>query len=150
MAAMTESRIQTTRDMYPTQEAYDNRPRAGVILLNDAGHVLILRDIKSRKWGFPKGAMELEDGLRLRNTAIREAAEEAGLHEGTDFELSTHPFHITNGQSYFIGQIKSDSISRIRIQHEEITDYAWMDLKNPQPRLQDMNIGVRSFLKKMM
>ncbi len=144
-----ESPIQTTRDMYPTQEAYDNRPRAGVILLNAAGHVLVLRDIKSHKWGFPKGAMELQDGMRLRHTAIREAAEETGLHEGIDFELTAAPFHTIHGQSYYIGILSQGAASRIQIQAEEITDYTWLDPQKPALQFRDMNIGVRSFLKKV-
>ena len=53
----------------------NSQPRAGVIALNQNGHILLVQDAVYGKWGFPKG--KADSGERdFKKVAQRELKEE--------------------------------------------------------------------------
>jgi ADP-ribose pyrophosphatase YjhB (NUDIX family) len=52
-------------------------PSANVAVVNDAGEILLIRRADNDNWALPGGAMDL--GESLRETAVRETAEETGI-----------------------------------------------------------------------
>jgi 8-oxo-dGTP pyrophosphatase MutT (NUDIX family) len=137
---------------FPTQKRmatnHASAPRAGLVLFNSNRHVLLLKDKFSTKWGFPKGAQEAEDGNDLLRTAVRECAEETGLHHGTDYILLlSKKFFKVRGGTYFLGLVSNDEL-HIKIQESEIDAYCWMDPFKPHIPEAEMNHAVKMFLKK--
>jgi 8-oxo-dGTP pyrophosphatase MutT (NUDIX family) len=123
-------------------------PRAGIVVFNSKGHVLLLKDKISGKWGFPKGAQEAEDRNDLLRTAVRECAEEAGLELGTDYILlMTKKLFKGWGGTYFAGLVSHDEL-RIKIQESEIDAYCWMNPFAPHLSDAETNSSVKVFLKK--
>lgn len=51
--------------------------KAGCLILNEEGHVLLVGDIEGKNWAFPKG--HAEEGETIEQVALREAKEETGL-----------------------------------------------------------------------
>ena len=52
-------------------------PSANVVVVNDAGHVLLIRRTDNDNWALPGGAMDL--GESLVDAARRETEEETGV-----------------------------------------------------------------------
>lgn len=118
--------------------------RAGMILYNSRGQVLVLQDIHSRKWSFPKGKREGSDCSPF-HTAVRECAEESGLRLGTDY-IAAPTIHMRGGGGiYYAGYVTTDEPA-IRIQPGEITGWTWIDPTTPQIPTEQGNLGVRQFL----
>ena len=69
-------------------------PSANVVVVNDAGEILLIRRTDNDNWALPGGAMDL--GESLPDTAVRETAEETGI----DVEITglvgiyTDPRHV--------------------------------------------------------
>ncbi len=63
--------------------------RAGLILTNDKGEYLVVKDMRSKKWSFPKGGKEDCDKY-LSETAEREIFEETGFVVGRDYTYDIH------------------------------------------------------------
>ena len=69
-------------------------PSANVVVVNDAGEILLIRRSDNGNWALPGGAMDL--GESLPGTAVRETAEETGI----DVEITslvgiyTDPRHV--------------------------------------------------------
>jgi 8-oxo-dGTP pyrophosphatase MutT (NUDIX family) len=123
-------------------------PRGGIVLFNSKGHVLLLKEKTSGKWGFPKGAQEAEDRNDILRTAVRECAEEAGLYHGADYILLlTKKFMKVRGGTYFVGLVSNDDL-RIKTQEAEIDSYCWMNPYTPHVPEAEMNHAVKTFLKK--
>jgi ADP-ribose pyrophosphatase YjhB (NUDIX family) len=53
-------------------------PSANVVVVNDAGQILLIRRADNDNWALPGGAMDL--GESLIDAARRETAEETGIH----------------------------------------------------------------------
>jgi ADP-ribose pyrophosphatase YjhB (NUDIX family) len=53
-------------------------PSANVIVVNDEGAILLIRRSDNDNWALPGGGMDL--GESLPDTAVRETAEETGIH----------------------------------------------------------------------
>lgn len=70
-------------------------PAANVIVVNDAGEILLIRRPDNDNWAVPGGAMDL--GESLVETAVRETAEETGINvEVTGLVgIYTDPRHVT-------------------------------------------------------
>ena len=58
---------------------------AGVVILHE-NRVLLVQNLLSGNWGFPKGHREPSD-LTWRHTAVREVEEETGYLEHIDYEI---------------------------------------------------------------
>jgi ADP-ribose pyrophosphatase YjhB (NUDIX family) len=52
-------------------------PSANVVVVNDAGEILLIRRTDNDNWALPGGAMDL--GESLPETAVRETTEETGI-----------------------------------------------------------------------
>lgn len=96
-------------------------PRAGCILINPEGRLLIVHNVCSDYWGFPKG------GKREHETyvqaALRELREETGkIIDGTTIIDSIS----SNKSKLFIAAGQFDPICRVDMR--EIDQYAWVEL----------------------
>lgn len=90
--------------------------RAGLIITNDKGEYLLVKDSRSKKWSFPKGGKEEYDRY-LTHTAEREMFEETGFVASRDYtyDPTNHIRAVVHTKEYcsvyyfFIGKcIKND------------------------------------------
>jgi hypothetical protein len=120
----------------------------GIILLNSNCSILLVRDTKSKKIGFPKGHYENYDKTPY-DTAIRELNEETGLTE-KDFKLiSEYPILSKNKYYFWIGIINETvkNIERYHTTKDEPTInlvkyYYINNIKNL-----NINISLKKFIK---
>jgi 8-oxo-dGTP pyrophosphatase MutT (NUDIX family) len=119
---------------------------AGIILTSEDGYVLIVKDIKTGKWSFPKGTKEECDDSPVI-TAVRECSEEIGLNINRDYQLLAEPPFISFNRYYYHANINRGAERRIVIQDEEITDYRWMNPNKSCAYWRELNVGVRQYMK---
>lgn len=145
MASVVPPKVQTlTREQRQTNN--DQRSRGGVILMNENGCILLLKDRTHGKWSFPKGAMEPCDAT-VFETAIRECQEEAGLVAGVDYLLTPAGAFRQYNNYYFFGVTTRPDLE-VTPQDDEIADYEWVNpLAHAIPD-GELNSPVRSFLKR--
>lgn len=103
---------------------------AGLIpFVNDPRRYLLLKYPQGH-WGFPKG--HVEPGETLRETAVRELAEETGIEginmvEGFRYDVDySYNYNGTKHEKivyFFAGEVRGTSVSL----SEEHVDYAWGD-----------------------
>jgi 8-oxo-dGTP pyrophosphatase MutT (NUDIX family) len=129
-----------------------NRPRGGVILVNAAGEVLLLKGVSTtggpEKWSFPKGAIEPQDGTDLLKTAVREAAEEAGLVAEDHYTItSKRPALQVHNNYFWLGIMKPDAPNPT-IDSAEISEYRWVNPKVCRLDVGTLNAGVRRWFTK--
>lgn len=125
----------------------DNRERGGMILINDAGEILLLRGVGTGKWSFPKGAIEPQDGTDLLKTAVREVAEEAGLIAEEHYTVMLkRPVLQVHNNYFWLGQMRPGA-PMPRIPRDEISEYRWVNPSNCRIDTSALNVGVRRWLK---
>ncbi len=124
-----------------------NRPRGGVIVVNERGEVLVLRDALNGKWSFPKGGIEPRDCADIMKTAERETREECGLERGRDYTLYDTRFMNHYNATYFIAEAKPGAAERVTLDPNEVTAAAWILPERCSIPYRDLNAGVRYFLK---
>jgi 8-oxo-dGTP pyrophosphatase MutT (NUDIX family) len=100
-------------------EVQPNLRAAGVMFIDDNGHVLLLRRSDTDEWAFPGG--KLEDGESEEDAARRECEEETGRRPG---ELQPWTRRIADGVDF------TTFLSRIPEQFEPVlndehTDHRW-------------------------
>jgi 8-oxo-dGTP pyrophosphatase MutT (NUDIX family) len=88
---------------------------------------LLIKNLRSKIWGFPKGHMER--GENMIQTAKREVLEETGLHikiyRGFVAESNYNVGkHVKKSVSIFLA--KASDNEQITIQSDEIQDYIWL------------------------
>jgi 8-oxo-dGTP pyrophosphatase MutT (NUDIX family) len=102
---------------------------AGFIPLSTDGRsVLLVKDARSGKFGFPKGHREPEDASDL-HTAARECREEIGF-ESSDYTVYDAPFRLTRGSSSYIFRyalVKEDARPP-KGRPGEIAEVAWVPI----------------------
>ena len=99
-----------------TQYQRDNYEGAGLILMTTDMSFLLVREVKSGKWGICKGHRERKDGGDPTNTAKREAYEELGLVD-TDYDICGHPFVMQGSPKIYVFQcayLKTDIMTKFR------------------------------------
>lgn len=101
--------------------------RAGIILINKEGYILLIKGRTSLKWGFPKGY--IEEGETIKECAIREFNEETGLKfEGN--EIYNGIFTATNCE-YLIVHLQISNLQKVsEIDTKEIIDVKWFKQKH--------------------
>jgi 8-oxo-dGTP pyrophosphatase MutT (NUDIX family) len=107
-----------------------NYAGAGLILLSsDLTSVLLVRDTRSGKWGFPKGHREKDDSSDLA-TAVRECYEETGL-VAEDYVVQDEVFKISKGgQAYLFRYAIMKGERRLRAgPAHEIGGLEWVSLQ---------------------
>ena len=98
-----------------------NENRAGCILINSCEKILIVRNVLSGYWGFPKGHKEPYE--TYTEAAIRELQEEAGITITPD--KFTHAFKIKTAKLYLA---RGDFPYKCKIDNREINAYDWVSL----------------------
>ncbi len=98
--------------------------------VNSEVQYLLIKNKRSENWGFPKG--HIEAGETERETAIREVLEETGLHIDILPDFTAKSEYSIQGRvekfvTIFLASTK-DTV--LRIQEDEIDDYAWADYAN--------------------
>jgi 8-oxo-dGTP pyrophosphatase MutT (NUDIX family) len=96
-------------------------PRAGCILVNTNDDILIVHNVSSDFWGFPKGGKyDYENHLEA---ALRELREETGIK--LDEKLIVTSFS-SNKSRLFIA--RGDFKQKCRVDRREIDAYKWISL----------------------
>ncbi len=110
-------------------------PRAGCILINPGGTLLIVKEVASGLWGFPKGGRKRNE--TMIDAAIRELSEETGKVIAPSSISAT----IVSGRNRLY-VVRGDFPTCCVVDKLEIDDYDWVVLDE----LKRMNIS--SFTKK--
>jgi 8-oxo-dGTP pyrophosphatase MutT (NUDIX family) len=121
---------------------------AGLILLNSNYSILLVRDTKSKKFGFPKGHYETYDKTPYE-TALRELNEETGLLE-KDFKLfSDYPIMSKNKYYFWIGLLNEtiENVERFHVTKEEPTISLVKYYEIEKIKNLNINISLKKFIK---
>lgn len=110
---------------------------AGVVVFRPGRQVLLVHRPRYDDWSFPKG--KLDPGEHLTACAVREVAEETGLHVRLGPPLSAQRYLNGNGRmktvSYWTGRVVgADDVSGYAV-NDEIDDVAWVPLDEARGRL---------------
>lgn len=107
--------------------------------INDELRFLLIKNLRSANWGFPKG--HVERGESNEDTARREVLEETGIHIKIMPDFSSKSEYTIHGRvekSVTIFLAKAEDVHTI-IQKEEIEDYAWLGFNKAMERLKFVN-----------
>ena len=81
-----------------TAEAF----RGAGVQIMDSKEVLLVQNLGSGNWGFPKGHREPQD-VTWRDTAVREVEEETGLRENVHYSICAEDPDIWGRRPYWTG-----------------------------------------------
>ncbi len=100
---------------------------------------LLIKNTRARYWSFPKGHMEGNESER--RTAMREVMEETGLRinfiNGFRQHCEYNPFgNVTKHVIMFLAEARC---SNVKIQKEEISQYAWVKFEDATKMLKHQN-----------
>jgi 8-oxo-dGTP pyrophosphatase MutT (NUDIX family) len=107
-----------------------NYAGAGFVLLSsDLSSLLLVRDARTGKWGFPKGHREAHDKNELE-TAVRECREEIGLTPD-DYTIRSDSFKINKGsQAYLFRYVTLNDGRKVHVSaNYEISTAQWVPIK---------------------
>jgi 8-oxo-(d)GTP phosphatase len=105
---------------------------AGVVVSRKGPHVLLVHRPKYDDWSFPKG--KLDPGEHATAAAVREVAEETGLHVRLGPPLSPQHYTVRNGStrekvvSYWAGRVVGDDDVSTYRPNAEIDGVRWVPL----------------------
>ena len=117
-------------------------PAAAVILMNEAGEVLMLKrrtdDRSFNGWGFPGG--KSDEGEDSSVTAIRETAEETGISITGPEPLFIHDtVHSSRGRIYTTQLFRVDVPNGAKVTlSDEHTEFRWV---NPKKALKTLELA---------
>lgn len=101
---------------------------AGVVVFRPGREVLLVHRPRYDDWSFPKG--KVDPGEHVTTTAVREVAEETGLHVRLGPALPTMTYR-TGGRDkrvhYWVGRAVGDDDVSTYEPNEEIDQVAWVD-----------------------
>lgn len=97
--------------------------KAGCVVVNERGEVLLVSKIDEDVWTFPKG--HAEDGESLENTAVREVLEETGYKVEIISRLSDLKYEKKDtGELVSVSMYKARAVGEAR-EHEPNTKSKW-------------------------
>lgn len=99
---------------------------AGVQIMN-GDNVLLVQNLGSGNWGFPKGHREPSD-LSWRDTAVREVEEETGLVEGTHYTICSEKPTLWGRRPYWTAS--ANELGPLRMNASEHRAVKWIPLSN--------------------
>jgi 8-oxo-dGTP pyrophosphatase MutT (NUDIX family) len=110
---------------------------AGAVVFRPGKRVLLVHRPRYDDWSFPKG--KLDPGERVAAAAVREVAEETGLHVRLGPPLSPQRYPVAGGRtkhvSYWVGRaVGSDDVSAYR-PNAEIDAVEWVAYDEAMDRL---------------
>jgi 8-oxo-(d)GTP phosphatase len=112
---------------------------AGAVVARKGPQVLLVHRPKYDDWSFPKG--KLDPGEHVLTAAVREVAEETGLHIRLGPPLPDHTYEVGNGTPrtkrvhWWSGRVVGgDDISGYQ-PNAEIDELAWLDLEKARQLL---------------
>jgi 8-oxo-dGTP pyrophosphatase MutT (NUDIX family)/phosphohistidine phosphatase SixA len=110
---------------------------AGVVVFRPGRQVLLVHRPRYDDWSFPKG--KLDAGEHRTAAAVREVAEETGLHVRLGPPLASQRYANGGGRSktvyYWTGRVSGDDdVSRYAV-NDEIDEVAWVDRDEAFERL---------------
>jgi 8-oxo-dGTP diphosphatase len=110
---------------------------AGAVVFRSGKQVLLVHRPRYDDWSFPKG--KLDRGEHVVAAAVREVAEETGLHVRLGPRLSDQRYAVAGGRtkqvSYWIGRVVGDDdVSGYR-PNDEIDAVAWVPVDEAMDRL---------------
>ncbi|SFJ06363.1 NUDIX hydrolase [Nocardioides psychrotolerans] len=104
---------------------------AGVVVFRSGKRVLLVHRPKYDDWSFPKG--KLDPGEHAAAAAVREVAEETGLHVRLGPPLRSQRYALTSAAGrmkavfYWTGRVVGDDDVSGYLVNEEIDDVRWVD-----------------------
>ncbi len=115
------------QDEEPTED--NHRQGAGWVFATESGHILLVKDATSGKFGFCKGHAEPTDATLL-DTARREAKEELGL-TADDYTIASDPFTLRSWhyEVEFRYAVLKKPVEELTLQNEEIADTILVSLQ---------------------
>jgi len=110
---------------------------AGAVVFRPGKRVLLVHRPRYDDWSFPKG--KLDRGEHVTSAAVREVAEETGLHVRLGVPLSGQRYPVAGGRtkhvSYWVGRVVGgDDVSGYR-PNAEIDEVAWVPYDEAMDRL---------------
>jgi 8-oxo-(d)GTP phosphatase len=110
---------------------------AGAVVFRPGKRVLLVHRPRYDDWSFPKG--KLDPGEHVTAAAVREVAEETGLHVRLGVPLAPQRYSVTGGRtkqvSYWVGRVVgSDDVSAYRV-NDEIDAVEWVPYDEAMDRL---------------
>jgi len=109
---------------------------AGVVAFRPGKQVLLVHRPKYDDWSFPKG--KLDRGEHAVAAAIREVAEETGLHVRLGQPISDQRYPVGRGSKtvrYWTGRPVGDDDVSGYVANHEIDDVAWVPVEEASERL---------------
>ena len=133
IAMFTRCRVSCAREdvtltIVPAPQSKDVRA-AGVVVFGPGRRVLAVHRPKYDDWSFPKG--KLDRGEHAVVAAVREAAEETGLHVRLARPLSDQRYPVLAGTKtvhYWTGRTVGDDDVSGYVVNEEIDDVRWVEV----------------------
>jgi 8-oxo-dGTP pyrophosphatase MutT (NUDIX family)/phosphohistidine phosphatase SixA len=110
---------------------------AGAVVLGRGQRVLLVHRPRYDDWSFPKG--KLDPAEHVTAAAVREIAEETGLHVRLSAPLTPHAYAVAGGRTkvvhYWIGRcVGDDDVSGYRV-NDEIDEVVWVPATEAMERL---------------
>ncbi len=121
----------------PEPEAAADVIAAGAVVLRRDREVLLVHRPRYDDWSFAKG--KLDPGEHEVAAAVREVAEETGLHIRLAAPLSPQRYPLANGRPklvhYWVGRVVGDDDVSGYLVNDEIDAVAWVPVKEAHARL---------------
>jgi 8-oxo-dGTP pyrophosphatase MutT (NUDIX family)/phosphohistidine phosphatase SixA len=110
---------------------------AGAVVLRRGQQVLLVHRPRYDDWSFPKG--KRDPGEHVTAAAVREVAEETGLHVRLGAPLTAQSYPVAGGRTkvvhYWVGRCVGDDDVSGYVVNNEIDDLAWVPVAEAAERL---------------